>query len=177
MIGSLLYTHRLYLRRCNIMHFRAIDSSNRAEVNRFITEHWYSTDMVISGEIVDMTTVDGFAAYDGDAIIGLITYRIDPTGCEITSLDSIREHQGIGTMLIAAVVEQAKQRGCGRIKVITTNDNVDAMRFYQKRGFDMVRLHYNALDHSRRLKPSIPLEGNYGIPLKHEIEFEMRLTD
>lgn len=56
-----------------------------------------------------------------------------------------------------------------------TNDNIDAIRFYQKRGFDMARLYRNALEVSRSLKPSIPVIGDYGIPLRHEIEFEMIL--
>ena len=60
-----------------------------------------------------------------------------------------------------------------RIELITTNDNLNAMRFYQKRGFDMVKLYHNALEISRKLKPSIPEVGEFGIPLRHEIEFEM----
>ena len=39
----------------------------------------------------------------------------------------------------------------------------------------MARLYRNALDVSRRLKPEIPLVGEHGIPLRHEIEFEMIL--
>lgn len=57
--------------------------------------------------------------------------------------------------------------------MITTNDNINAIRFYQKRGFDMAGFFRNALDVSRRLKPEIPLIGENSIPLRHEIEFEM----
>lgn len=59
--------------------------------------------------------------------------------------------------------------------LITTNDNINAIRFYQKRGFDMARLFRNALEASRRLKPEIPLLGENDIPLRHEIEFELLL--
>ena len=72
-------------------------------------------------------------------------------------------------------IVEAKSLGCSRITLITTNDNLPALRFYQKRGFDMVRLYRNAVEHSRKIKPEIPLTGMDGIPLKHEIELEMTL--
>lgn len=52
----------------------------------------------------------------------------------------------------------------------------NAIRFYQKRGFDMIKIHHNAVDVARKLKPSIPILGDFGIPIKHEIEFEMDLS-
>lgn len=55
---------------------------------------------------------------------------------------------------------------------LTTNDNINAIRFYQKRGFDMARFYHNALNVSRKLKSQIPIIGDNGIPLQHEIEFE-----
>ena len=61
--------------------------------------------------------------------------------------------------------------------VITSNDNMRAMAFYQKRGFDLVRLYRNGLEAARRLKPDIPLVGRDDIPLRHELEFEMLLED
>lgn len=59
-----------------------------------------------------------------------------------------------------------------KIKVIATNDNIDAIKFYQKRGFDMIKIYHNAIGESRKLKPTIPLIDNYGIPIMHEIEFQ-----
>lgn len=158
------------------MDLQLISSENRQQINDFISSRWFSTDMVIKGELVDMTLLDGFALYDNEAIIGLVTYRIQGKDCEIMSLDSLRENQGIGTVLVNKVIGMAEQKGCEKVRLITTNDNINALRFYQKRGFDMVRFYHNALDTSRQLKPSIPLTGDFNIPLKHEIEFEMDLV-
>ena len=94
---------------------------------------------------------------------------------EILSLDSLRENQGIGTALLDRAIDQAKRSRLERVMLITTNDNLRALQFYQKRGFDMVRLRRNALEQARRLKPEIPLTGLNGIPLRHEIELEMIL--
>ena len=157
------------------MNLHRITHENRGRVNAFIREHWYTTDMILRGQVVDMTGVDGLIAQDADDIIGLITFiRYDGT-LEITSLDSLREHQGIGSALLDAVIAIARESGVTRIVLITTNDNLNAMRFYQKRGFDMANFYRNAMDVSRRLKPEIPLIGEDGTPLRHEIEFELLL--
>jgi DNA-3-methyladenine glycosylase I len=59
-----------------------------------------------------------------------------------------------------------------RIWLITTNDNIDALRFYQKRGYEMKTVHRYAMEVSRKTKPQIPFEGKYGIPIRDEIEME-----
>ncbi len=69
----------------------------------------------------------------------------------------------------------ARQAGCARLWLMTTNDNLNTLRFYQKRGFVLVSVHRNAVMKSRQLKPEIPLTGNDGIPLRDEIELEMIL--
>jgi ribosomal protein S18 acetylase RimI-like enzyme len=73
------------------------------------------------------------------------------------------------------VREVATAAGCRRLWLITTNDNLDALRFYQRRGFELVAVHRDFREVARRLKPSIPLEGNFGIPIRDEIELELRL--
>jgi len=157
------------------MDIKTISSENREQINNFIRSHWFSTVMVVRGELFDMTILDGFVVYEGEKIIGLVTYKISGTECEIMSLDSLMERQGIGTALINKVIETARENKCMKIKLITTNDNINALRFYQKLGFDMAKLYHNALDISRKLKPTIPLIGDFDIPVKHEIEFEMDL--
>lgn len=155
-------------------NIQPIDPENREKVNRFIQKRWFSTDMLIRGEVVDLTKADGFVLFDAsEIIIGLVTYIFRKEFCEITSLDVTAENRGIGTALIQQVAAAAKTAEYHKIRVITTNDNLHAFGFYQKRGFDLFSIHRNAVDHERAQKPDIPMIGNYGIPLKHEIEFEM----
>lgn len=157
------------------MEIQAITPESRARVNAFIASHWFSTEMILRGEVINMTAVDGYFVERDDAIAALITYLVRGDVCEITSLDSLIEGRGTGSALVGKVIETARNRGCRKVIVVTTNDNIHAIRFYQKRGFDMARLYHNALSKSRELKPSIPLIGNDGIPLRHEIEFELLL--
>lgn len=111
---------------------------------------------------------------DGKAV-GLVTYRIDGYECEIVTLDSLVEGMGIGSALVGAVKAAAVSAKCNRIWLITTNDNLTALRFYQKRGFVLAAVYPNALEQSRKLKPEIPFVGRHGIQLRDEIELEMRL--
>ena len=152
-----------------------ISSLNRNLVDEFIEQHWYTTTMIIRGKEIDMTKTEGFYFSKGEDIIGLITYIVYENILEVTSLDSLQENQGIGSKLLDAVIYEAKNRRLQKIVLITTNDNINAIRFYQKRGFDMVRLYHNALNISRKMKPEIPLIGENSIPLRHEIEFELSI--
>jgi N-acetylglutamate synthase-like GNAT family acetyltransferase len=94
---------------------------------------------------------------------------------EIVSLNSLEKEKGIGTALINRIIGFAKKNKVKRIWLITTNDNINAIKFYQKRGFKMIGVYPGAVNISRRLKPSIPEIGDNGIPISDEIEFEMRL--
>ena len=155
------------------MEYMSIEGKFRNAAAAFLEDRWGTAEMIIRGEVIDLTKAQGFMAIDGGKTVGLITYYIKNKVCEITSLDSNMEGRGIGSKLVKMAVEAAKENGCEKIVVETTNDNIKALRFYQKRGFDMVRLRRNSLDTARKIRPSIPLYGKEGIPLKHNIEFEI----
>ena len=157
------------------MIIKPIDQADRKQIDAFIIQKWYTMQMVVHGETFDLGSADGFYTCDGDEITGLVTFSVRGKEMEILSLDSLHEHRGIGTMLLNAAIEKARNLDLKRIMLITTNDNLSALRFYQKRGFDMIRLHRNALEQARRIKPEIPLTGTDGIPLRHEIELELIL--
>jgi len=149
--------------------------SDRDWVRQFMIDHWGDEIMVVHGMVLRPHEFPGFVALDGEQCVGLLTYRIDGSECEVLSLDSLRPGSGIGSALIAAVVGVARAAGCARLYLITTNDNLNALRFYQKRGFVLAALRPNALAETRKLKPSIPPIGLDGIPLRDEIELEMWL--
>ena len=130
-------------------------------------------DIIVSrGQIHEIKNLNGFVFIHEEQIVACILYKVTGQECEIVSLDSKLEGQGIGSTLIQLVIDKAKSLDCRRIWLITSNDNIRAIKFYQKRGFDMVRIHRNAITEARKLKPSIPLFGFEGIPIKHEVEFE-----
>jgi len=131
--------------------------------------------MVSRGKVYYPDQHPGFIAVKDKQPAGLVTYYIKGNQCEITTMNSLVESIGIGRALLDAVKDAAKKQKCKRLWLITTNDNTHALKFYQKYGLELVAVHRNALDKSRRLKPEIPLTGNDGIPLRDEIEMEMLL--
>jgi GNAT superfamily N-acetyltransferase len=141
----------------------------------FIDTRWGSSRIVVHGNLYVPSTLPGLVALRGDEKVGLLTYHLDGDACEIVTLDSVLPGQGVGSALLEAVKQVARDAGCRRLWLVTTNDNLDALRFYQKRGFVLAALHPDAVEQARRLKPEIPLVGEDGIPLRDEIELEMSL--
>ena len=157
------------------MEIKRIDQTQREAVDAFILQQWFTSDMVVHGEFIDLSKADGWFVCEDDEIVGLITFRIIHDEMEILSLDSLKENKGIGTALLDTAFQEAKLMGCTRIMLITTNDNLPALRFYQRRGFEMVRIYRNAVEEARKIKPQIPVIGIDCIPVKHEIELERKL--
>jgi GNAT superfamily N-acetyltransferase len=114
--------------------------------------------------------LDGFIAEIASRPVGLVTVHVEDGGCEVVTLNSIEQGAGVGTALLAAAEAHARERGCKRLWLITTNDNTQALRFYQRRGMRIGGWYSNAIAEARKLKPEIPLAGYDGIPLRDEIE-------
>ena len=115
-------------------------------------------------------------AVEGATLAGVLTYVLAADSCEILTLHAAQPGRGAGTALIAAVEQLARDHSCRRLWVLTTNDNLDALRFYERRGFRLAELHPDAVTASRAaLKPEIPHCGNYDIPIRDELILEMLL--
>lgn len=155
---------------------RPLESSDQKWVSSFVEEHWGSRRVVSRGLVHYPAELEGFVALQGGQPVGLITFRIKGADCEVVTLNSLVEGRGIGSSLLNAVKGAALSAGCKRLWLITTNDNLAALRFYQKWGLRLVAVHPNALEQSRRLKPEIPLVGKDGIPLRDELELDMTLN-
>ena len=138
----------------------------------FLDAHLGGRRQARRGEIIDVLEPGlGFVAGDR---LGLLTYRRDGDGLELSGIATHPTGQGTGTALVEALVAMAREQGVTGIRVTTTNDNLDALAFYQRRGFRLVELRPGAVDEARRtLKPEISLIGEHGLPLRDEIELAM----
>ena len=143
---------------------------------QFIRVEWGSNMVVGHGNVYYPHMLPGFLALSGEEKVGLLTYHMDGEQCEIITINSTLPRQGIGTRLVEATRQIALKAGCRRLWLITTNDNLAALGFYQKLGFRMVAIHRDAVDQARLLKPEIPLVGEHGIPIRDEIELAMELN-
>jgi mannose-6-phosphate isomerase-like protein (cupin superfamily) len=126
------------------------------------------------GAAIDVLALPGFVAEEGGRPVGLLTYRRAGAECELAFLAAVERRRGVGTALLRALVEEVG--GGARIWVVTTNDNLDALRFYQRRGFTLCAVRPGAVDEARRrLKPQLSAVGDFGIPLRDELELELVL--
>jgi ribosomal protein S18 acetylase RimI-like enzyme len=156
-------------------NLRRLTADDLPRLRQFWIEHWGGEEIIARGNVYHTEQLEGFVVEDENEWVGLITFFIKGDECEVTSLDSLREGQGIGTQLIDKAVEEARAKNCKRLFLITTNDNLHALGFYQKRDFEIVTVYRGAVHESRKRKPGIPPVGMNGIPLRDEIELEMML--
>lgn len=154
---------------------RPVDETDRAWVAETLARRWGDTYVVSRGRRHDAASLAGMLAELGGERLGLATYRLDGNEAEVVTMDALVERHGIGTALLEAVARRARAAGCRRLWLVTTNDNLDALRFYQRRGMALVAVHRGAVEAARAAKPKIPKVGAFGIALHDEIELERDL--
>lgn len=130
--------------------------------------------MASRGRLFEIPSLPGFVALDDGEWLGHAAYHVADDGLEVALLESVVAGRGAGTALLARCVAEAQVERAQRVWLVTTNDNTDALRFYQRRGFHLAALHRDAVTRARRqLKPEIPEFGAAGIPIRDELELEL----
>ena len=158
------------------LEIREFMQSDQEWARTLFSQRWGSETVVTRGKVHHVDKLSGFVALVDGVQKGLVTYRIDENECEVITLDSLHEGKGIGTALLDTIRQHAGSIGCIRIWLVTTNDNTPALRFYQKRGYEIVAVHRDAIRESRFIKPEIPERGIDNIQIRDEIELELMLS-
>jgi GNAT superfamily N-acetyltransferase len=122
------------------------------------------------GELIDALGCPGLVAERGGMPVGVLTYQMNDSEAEIVYIEATEKLTGVGSALLNRFLSMASGR---RVWLVTTNDNLDALRFYQRRGFAISEFRRGAVDDARRtLKPQIASVGDFGIPMRDELELE-----
>ncbi|MGI6664943.1 MAG: GNAT family N-acetyltransferase [Christensenellaceae bacterium] len=160
------------------MELYELNEMFREEVNAHVKREWNGPKIVSKGNIYHADHLPGFVAAREGKLLGAVLYVLREKECEVAVLFSLEGEQGIATRLLQAVQKVAEENDCVRIWLITTNDNLHAIRFYEKRGFSLCAIHIGAFEITRTIK--FPAEniiiGNHEIPILHEIEFEKMIV-
>ncbi|HEX2415456.1 MAG TPA: GNAT family N-acetyltransferase [Thermoleophilaceae bacterium] len=156
------------------MEVGPIRNEERDELRRLFVRRWGSERMVSRGRLHEPLRYPILVARHRGRLVGALSYEIRDDEMQAVTVDAFARGLGAGGALLDAAADEARRRGCGRLWLITTNDNTPALRFYQRHGMSLVALHRGALAESRRLKPEIPAVGLDGIPLTDELELELR---
>jgi ribosomal protein S18 acetylase RimI-like enzyme len=157
------------------VHVRALVEDDRPWAIELMRERWGGELVVTHGKARDASLLEGFVAEVDGEPVGLATYETRGAESELVTLDSLREGDGVGSALVAAVASAAWKQDCRKLLVVTTNDNIRALGFYQRRGFTLTALRRGAIAKSRRLKPEIPELGFDDIPIRDELELVLDL--
>jgi GNAT superfamily N-acetyltransferase len=154
---------------------RPVGEGDRPTIAWLMTELWGSTLQVVHGTVFRPADLPGLLAERAGRLAGLLTYHVSNGVMEIVTLNALERRAGVGTLLMEAAAADARQQRCHEIRLTTTNDNLDALRFYQRRGLRLVALRSGAVDRARLDKPEIPRIGDFGIPLRDEIDLARRV--
>ena len=153
------------------LQVRALRDDERAWAAEVFGESWGDIVITARREHRPAELPALVAEADGERA-GLATYLLEDAVCELVTLDALTVGGGIGGALVEALAEAARSAGCTRMCLVTTNDNLPALRLYQRHGFVLAAVRLNGLAATRRLKPEIPATGHAGIPIRDEFEFE-----
>ncbi len=115
------------------------------------------------------------AEVDGEPV-GLLLCHFQNDVCHIVSFNVRRKRMGVGESLLNCVESQAAAVGCKKLTCVISNDNLNALRFLQKRDFHLVAIRARAIEERRKHNPTIQLTGEHGIPLRDELILEKDLT-
>ncbi len=158
-----------------MIRVRPVQPGDRPWVVRRLEDAFGGVTVARKGILIDTSTLPGFVATDSGRPVGLLTYDVAHGECEVVAIISTEEGRGIGRALMDAARDHAAAAGYRRLWLITTNDNTRAFRFYQLWGMDLCAFYRHGVRRSREIKPSLPEWGDDGIPLDHELEFELFL--
>jgi GNAT superfamily N-acetyltransferase len=155
---------------------RRVTEDDRPFIREVVISEFVSTRVVSRGRVHDdASTLDGFIVESDGRPVGCgLWYEIEGDA-ELVVLVTTYRGAGAGTALLDAVIEYARAHNWKRLWLITTNDNTDALRMYQRAGWEWVGWHRNAVHDARALKPELPTTGAHEIPIRHEIELEYPL--
>lgn len=138
--------------------------------------HFGADTVAALGRLHRPDLLPGLVAWEAEKRVGALSFCEETGGAEVVLLVTDPPGRGAGSALLSALEALGRQRGWERLRLVTTNDDTPALRFYQRRGWDLVALHAGAVDRDRLLKPEIPHRGIDGIPVRHALELERRLS-
>ena len=149
--------------------------TDRAQLEELLRLRWSDGSIFVRGRLLYPKDVEAFGAYLDNRLQGIVTWRVEDGTLYMLTNNNVTDQRGVSTALLETMLAMAREKGFAVMRALITNDNWPAFRFYQKRGFRIVAVHPGVVDMMRQMKPSIPVTGLEGIPMRDEIELEIVL--
>jgi len=161
------------------LRVRDLGPADHAWARGLIARHQGGTyEVARLGEVLDPMTMEGLVAEADGEPVGLASVLESEGGLEIALLVAEPPGIGAGSRLLETARQVAAASEHHRLWLVTTNDNLEAIHFYLRRGMRVARVHHDAVAADRALKPQIPERNQAnGLPIRDLIEFELRDDD
>jgi ribosomal protein S18 acetylase RimI-like enzyme len=132
------------------------------------------TQIVAFGEVAALESAPVLVATMKGELAGALAYRDRPDALQIVALatDPMWQRTGVGGHLVAEAEAAARTRGLGRVVLATTNDNLPALSFYQRRDYYITEVIPGAILQHLKGKNAV---GFGGIPIRDEIRLQKDL--
>jgi ribosomal protein S18 acetylase RimI-like enzyme len=153
---------------------RSSHPEERPAVLELFRRDFGHTNIHAFGELVPLEQADVVVAEMKGELAGALAYRLTEDAVYMLALatDPMWQRSGVGGHLVADVELLSKQRNVRRALMATTNDNLPALYFYQRRGYHLVGM---APRPPMAPAAEIGQPGFAGIAVTHEIRLEKQL--
>jgi ribosomal protein S18 acetylase RimI-like enzyme len=133
-------------------------------------------EIVAFGEVIPLEHVPAIVAEMKGELAGALAYRELPAAVHIVALatDPMWQRSGVGGHLVAEIELAARRRKLPSVVVATTNDNLPAMYFYQRRGYVISEMIAGGV--LAHLSGG-SVAGFAGIPIRDEVRMKKELRD
>jgi GNAT superfamily N-acetyltransferase len=147
--------------------------ADRALVRDLFERDFGRRDIIAFGEVMNIEEMPALVAVMHEEVSGALAYRLHGNGLHIVALatDALWQRSGVGGHLVAEAELLARRLSLGRVVVTTTNDNLPALYFYQRRGYRISAVvPGSVLAHTGQERI-----GFAGIPVRDEVQLEKPL--
>src|SRR5919204_6318602 len=121
---------------------REATDQDRAAARELFTRDFGRTKIVAYGEVMDIDQMPALVVVRYEDPSGALAYRLHGDALHIVALatDPMWQRSGVDGHLVAEAELLARRLNLRRLVVSTTNDNLPALHFYQRRGYRLTDL-------------------------------------
>ena len=154
---------------------REATDADRAAARELFARDFGRTKIVAYGEVMDIDQMPALVAVRYADPSGALAYRLHGDALHIVALatDPMWQRSGVGGHLVAEAELIARRLNLRRLVVSTTNDNLPALYFYQRRGYRIT----DFVPSSIIMHTGQEVAGFAGIPVRDEVRLEKTLVE
>lgn len=153
---------------------KASTEEERSCIREFVERFWQEQTQLTFDEKFVVTKLPAYIAKVKSQTVGFVAFAEKEDSTIIVALGVLPQYQnaGIGKGLIEAVEDEAKRLHKKKLLVSTSNDDLPALAFYQRLGFQIYDVKPNVIAE----KHGAILKGIGGIPIRDELRLQKALS-